>query len=67
MAVLMRGIPQQNYSQTQSYYAMPSYKGKLDSQQVSDLINFMHESMTNVDNKVTAKQVSDVMKSLENN
>lgn len=67
VAVLMRGIPQQNYSQTQSYYAMPSYKGKLDSQQVSDLINFMHESMTNVDNKVTAKQVSDVMKSLENN
>lgn len=65
VAVLMRGIAQQNYSKTQSFYAMPSYKDSLDAQQVSDLINFLHDSMTNIDTKVTPKQVSDVMKSLE--
>ena len=64
-AVIWQGIPEHTYNQEQSYYAMPGYKGQLSKQQVTELINFLHQSMTKDTPTITEEDVSKVIKTLE--
>lgn len=43
--VVMNGIPVETYGHLKSYYAMPGYKDRLNSKQITDLINFLHKSL----------------------
>ncbi len=65
VAVLFKGIPTQRYNALQSYYAMPSYNGKLDAKATTDLLNFLHKAMADSAPAVTEKEVSDVMKKVK--
>ena len=64
VAVIWQGIPQYRYDPEHSYYVMPGYKDKLSKKQITDLINFLHKSMTKDTPVTTEQQVSDVIKKI---
>lgn len=57
LAVLLRGIPAQSYSQTERFAPMPSYAGDLDEQQLADLVNFLRQTWAHQPSALTADDI----------
>ncbi len=65
--VIMNGIPVETYNHLKSYYAMPSYKGRINAQQMTDLINFLHKSLaTSNTPATTTNDVQTVINKINN-
>ena len=65
VAVIWKGIPKQSYDQNQAYYAMPAYKGSLNVKEITNLVNFLHQSMSKNTPATTEQAVSDVIKKID--
>jgi mono/diheme cytochrome c family protein len=57
LAVLLRGIPAQSYSQTERFAPMPSYAKELSEQQLADLVNFLRQTWAHQPSTLTADDI----------
>ncbi|MGL5813617.1 MAG: c-type cytochrome [Aeromonas sp.] len=57
LAVLLRGIPAQSYSQTERFAPMPSYAKELNEQQLADLVNFLRQTWAHQPSTLTADDI----------
>ncbi|MFC5707705.1 c-type cytochrome [Aeromonas eucrenophila] len=57
LAVLLRGIPAQSYSQTERFAPMPSYAKELNEQQLADLVNFLRQTWAHQPSTLSADDI----------
>jgi mono/diheme cytochrome c family protein len=65
VAVLLNGVGDQRYSQTQSFYAMPGYRNEMDKQQLTDLINYLQKTWTTQKGELTQEKINMIISKVE--
>ena len=64
LAVLLRGIPAQSYSQTERFAPMPSYAKELNDQQLADLVNFLRQTWAHQPSALSVDDIKTLKKRL---
>jgi len=64
LAVLLRGIPAQSYSQTERFAPMPGYARELNDQQLADLVNFLRQTWAHQASTLSADDISTLKKEI---
>ena len=64
LAVLLRGIPAQSYSQTERFAPMPSYAKELNDQQLADLVNFLRQTWAHQPSALSADDIKTLKKEI---
>lgn len=64
LAVLLRGIPAQSYSQTERFAPMPGYRDELSDQELADLTNFLRQTWAHQASNLSAQEVAELKQEL---
>ncbi|MFM4830770.1 c-type cytochrome [Aeromonas mytilicola] len=64
LAVLLRGIPTQSYSQTERFAPMPSYAKELNDQQLADLVNFLRQTWAHQPSALSVDDIKTLKKEI---
>lgn len=64
LSAILFGVAAQRYSQTMAFYDMPGYNEQLDDQQLTDLLNYMLVSYTDLEKRYSVAEISALRKTL---